>query len=289
MSQPRPVFLTLLLVSLAALPVWRTWAQTENNKAWKFDEFGDIQLSDLKARLDNFAIQLQSDPHAKGFIVIYRSRRDLPGLNHKLAMRMKDYLVATRGLASERVVTVDAGVAEVLTQELWIVPQGAAPIPRSDAKIGYLEHYESAWKFDEFGFLPPEQYKRFGLNRRQDADAEYLEAYANEVRKVPGQIACVIAYSQYNRHPPLADWSGEYEPRREARLDPPATARKQLLRMKGYLVKVYGIAPTSIKTVDGGHRKNRSTELWIVPPGEPLPIPTPNSFPPKPRRSRKGR
>jgi hypothetical protein len=286
MLQPRLGLLTLLLLSLLALPVRPSWAQTENKTAQKFDEFGDIQYSDIKARLDNFAIQLQNEPLTKGFILVYRSRRDLPGLNHRLAMRMKDYLVATRALVSERVATVDAGVAENLTQELWVVPPGTAPIPRSDARIGYLEHHDSAWKFDEYGFLPVHDYKRFGLKRDSEFEAEYLEAYANEVRKSPGQIACIIAYAQYNRHPPLADWADEYEPRPERRLDPPATARKQLSLMTGYLKAVYGITASSIKTIDGGYRKRRSIEFWIVPPGEPLPVPTPNSFPPKRKRGK---
>ena len=34
--------------------------------ATKFDEFSDVQESDLKARLDNFAIQLNQVPDAKG-------------------------------------------------------------------------------------------------------------------------------------------------------------------------------------------------------------------------------
>jgi hypothetical protein len=281
MSHLETVLLTLFLLSTMTGFGQLSFAQTENKTAQKVDEFGDIQSSDIKARLDNFAVQLQNAPLSKGFILVYRSRRDLPGLNHNLAMRMKEYLVASRGLPRERVVTVDAGVALELTQELWIVPPGAAPIPRSDARIGYLEHHDSAWKFDEHGFLPLQQYKRFGLKRERDVDAEYLEAYANEVRKLPGQVACIIVYAQYNRHPPLVDWTGEYEPHREARLDPPGTARKQLLILTGYLKQMYGIAASSIKTIDGGYRKHRSIEFWIVPPGEPLPIPTPNSFPPR--------
>src|SRR5687767_13285832 len=102
-------------------------AQAAKQEARKFDEFYDIQYSDLIARLDNFAIQIQTEPGTRGFIVVYRTRRDLRGLSNRYAQRMKNYLVKTRGLSNERVVTVDGGAASCLTQELWIVPPGATP------------------------------------------------------------------------------------------------------------------------------------------------------------------
>src|SRR5258708_252071 len=101
----------LIFASLIAIASGSTSAQTKNEVARKFDEFGDVQNSDLMARLDNFAIQLQNDPTTKGFILIYRSRRDLPGLSNRLAMRSKGYLINSRGLLKERVIAVDGGEA----------------------------------------------------------------------------------------------------------------------------------------------------------------------------------
>lgn len=275
---------SLLFLFLTIATLQSASAQTENNAARKLDEFGDIQYSDLMARLDNFAIELQNQPDTRGFIIIYRTRRDLPGLNHSLAMRMKDYLVNQRGISRERMVNVDGGIAENLTQELWIVPSGSAPTPRSDARIGYLENADSAWKFNEYGFLPVGQYRRFGVSRNREAEAEYLEAYADAVKKKQNQLACIIVYAQYNPRPGLADYARNYEPIRETRLDAPGTARKRLELDSGYLMKVYGLPASIIKTIDGGYRKRRSIEFWIVPAGEPLPIPTPNSFPPHRKR-----
>lgn len=278
MSQRRLFLLRFLFLSLVGTLEFAS-AQTENKVAQKFDEFGDILYSDLIARLDNFAVELMKDPSAKGFLIVYRTRRDLPGLNHGLAMRMKDYLVQTRGLQRDRVATVDGGVAGQLTQELWIAPPGMVPTPRSDARIGYFQNPDAAWKFYEHGFLPLDQRKRFGARLDPEAEAEYLEAYANEVKKNPSQSACIIVYAQYNRRPPLVDWAGDYEPRREVRLDHPGTARQELNRERGYLMSVYGLPASKLKTIDGGYRKRRWIEFWIVPAGEPLPIPTPNAFP----------
>jgi len=95
--------------------------------ARKFDEYGNIAFNDEKARLDNFAIQLQNEPGAQGYIIAYGGRRGRTGEAQARADRAKDYLVNTRGLDPGRVVTVDGGYREDLTVELWIVPTGATP------------------------------------------------------------------------------------------------------------------------------------------------------------------
>jgi hypothetical protein len=253
--------------------------QVTNQTARKFDEFGDIQISELKARLDNFAVQLQNEPNARGFIMVYRSRNDMPGLSHALAIRSRDYLLANRSITKDRLALVDGGVAVCLTQELWIVPPGSAPKPREDARIGYFYHPDYAWKFFEYTFLPPELYERFGVTGPIWED-DRLDAYANEVKKDQSAVACIIVYAQYDPRPGLTDYEGDYEPKREVKLDRPGTALRRLSFEKTELVRTYGIAGSRIRLIDGGYRKRRTVELWIVPRGEHLPISTPNSFPP---------
>src|SRR5713226_9545265 len=63
----------LATVSLAVLVSAVTAAQTSSATARKFDEFGDIQASDLIARLDNLAVQLANEPNTKTFLVVYRT------------------------------------------------------------------------------------------------------------------------------------------------------------------------------------------------------------------------
>jgi hypothetical protein len=248
-------------------------------RAKKFDEFGDVAQSDLIARLDAFAEQLHKESRAHGFIIVYRSRRDLPGLSHSLAMWMKEYLYMTRGLPKDRIVTIDGGVAMCLTQELWIVPAGSAPTPRCDTRIGYFDYSESAWKFDEYGFTTAGEQARLGTRVKSHDSADYLEAYATAVKKKRNFIACIIAYAQYNPHPGL-NLDDNYDLYRDVRYDPPGAARKRLSMERQNLMKVFGLPASRIRLIDGGYRKRRLVELWIVPGAEPLPIPTPNSLPP---------
>lgn len=95
--------------------------------ARKFDEYGNIAFNDEKARLDNFAIELQNNPGAQGYIIAYAGRRARTGEAQSRADRAKDYLVNNRQIDSGRIVTVDGGYREDLTVELWIVPTGATP------------------------------------------------------------------------------------------------------------------------------------------------------------------
>jgi hypothetical protein len=283
---------TLLLVLLILVP-WiaekqtLTFAQSTPLAARKFDEFGDIQNSDLIARLDNFAIQLQNEPTSKGFILVYRTRRDLPGLNNRIAFRSKDYLVNSRGVSSYRLVTVDGGEADCQTQELWIVPPGTAPTPRGDAYQRYFSDLDSPRKIDEYGFEVPVRSSRARHESRDEPNVEYLEAFATQLQKEPRTTACIIVYAQYNPRPGLVDYYGNYEPLRDRRVDPPGTARQRLNIEQRLLIRVFGIRAKRITTINGGYRKRRMVELWIVPHGEHTPIPTPNSFPAKRAQSRR--
>jgi hypothetical protein len=119
-----------------------------------FDAYDAIKFNDEKARLDNFAIDLKSQPTAKGYIVAYtgdtyspvsnacedigtkRPLNKLYGLVEakKRSERAKEYLVTVRGIDAERLVEVDGGVREVSSVELFACPLGApppTPTPRS--------------------------------------------------------------------------------------------------------------------------------------------------------------
>jgi hypothetical protein len=125
---------TAILSSMAGLT---SLAQTSNG-AREFDKFGSICCEDEKARLDNFAVHLQNEPQAQGYIIFYEGRRyascgkRLPLIPRRgeaaaRAARMKPYLTETRGLDPQRITILSGGYREEWTAELWIVPQGAEP------------------------------------------------------------------------------------------------------------------------------------------------------------------
>ena len=100
-------------------------------KPRKFDEYYDIARDDEKARLDNYAIQLQSEPGAQGYIIVYPSRKAKSDEAQARATRISDYLINSRGIDASRFTITMGAARDGWLFELWIVPQGAqAPVPQ---------------------------------------------------------------------------------------------------------------------------------------------------------------
>jgi hypothetical protein len=93
----------------------------------RFDEFPDISRNDEKARLDNFGIELQNDPTATAYVIVYPGKSVKRGEVQEHAGRVVDYLVNSRGLDQHRIVTLVGPARNELYVELWITPRGATP------------------------------------------------------------------------------------------------------------------------------------------------------------------
>src|SRR5207245_8103011 len=99
----------------------------------KFDEYGNIRFNDEKARLDNYAIQLQNEPTATGYIIVYGS---CTGEGMTRGNRAKDYLVNTRGIDGSRITVIDGGCMPDLKVELSVCPAcAAAPQPDTTGAV----------------------------------------------------------------------------------------------------------------------------------------------------------
>jgi hypothetical protein len=93
----------------------------------RFDEFPDISRNDEKARLDNFAIELQNDPTATAYVIVYPGKSNKRGEVQHHAARVVEYLVNSRNLDQHRIVTLVGPTRDQLYVELWVTPQGATP------------------------------------------------------------------------------------------------------------------------------------------------------------------
>ena len=96
----------------------------------KFDEFESIAFDDDKARLDAFTIELQNNPDAQGYIIMYQGTDKASMRSRKvdvLSKRTLDYLVKARGIDPRRIVITNWGTRPKTTYELWLIPPGAQP------------------------------------------------------------------------------------------------------------------------------------------------------------------
>ena len=96
----------------------------------RFDEFESQAFDDDKARLDTFVIELQNNPDAQGYIILYQGTDKTSMRSRRadvLQKRTLDYLVNVRGMDPRRISIVQSGTRAKTTYELWIIPPGAQP------------------------------------------------------------------------------------------------------------------------------------------------------------------
>jgi len=102
-------------------------------------------------------------------------------------------------------------------------------------------------KFDEYVLEGDEQWRR-------------LERFARQLRREPGKQAYVIVYASRLREGPGVHYDGE--------------SWKQ---WAWHNLKAQGLREEQFVIVNGGLRERDMIELWITPPGAPLPAPTPTA------------
>lgn len=91
----------------------------------KIGEYGNTNLNDERARLDNFAIEWQNYPGSTATIIAYGGRHGRADEVQARTERAKAYLTERHSIDPERITIVNGGLREDLTVELWIVPVGS--------------------------------------------------------------------------------------------------------------------------------------------------------------------
>jgi hypothetical protein len=91
------------------------------------DKFQFVAFDDLKARLDNFVIDLQANQGATAYVIYYSGDRCPAGQASRLGERSRDYLVNSRGFDPNRLVIIDGGKSAIDWVELYVVKLGGQP------------------------------------------------------------------------------------------------------------------------------------------------------------------
>jgi hypothetical protein len=170
----------------------------------------------------------------------------------------------TRGLEAARVSVVNGGLRGETEFELWVVPVGAeTPVKPFDLSL-LMSGAKTALPFDRFtvverGDAPTSEY-----GDSYPDNAYLYEFFAEALRRDPGLRGCVIGYTS----------------RRGSR----AADRRIASRAKLSMAKAHAIDVTRVVAIGGGRREYKMLELWLVPPGAPLPKPTPTVGPARRKR-----
>jgi hypothetical protein len=147
----RWVFACLFLILTSA-----SFSSAQTMGIPRFDKFGDVNCEDEKARLDNFAVQIQGNSDSVGYVIVYGGSYGRRGEAQARASRIKSYLVKSRGLGLNRVKIVDGGYMEHLTVDLWIVPNNlAAPAATPTLQLKDVKFKKGKIKRQEYGQCEP--------------------------------------------------------------------------------------------------------------------------------------
>lgn len=252
---------SVLLFALLCGTALVAQSQVKVSEPRKVDSYGAIGCDDGMARLDNFAILLQNEPHLQGYIVVYGERNGLLGKVLSYMDFAKEYLISNRGIPPERLTTL-TGYGDRLTTEFWIALKNASlPVKATGIEWG---NNRAARKFDE-GFA--DYYVSEGKLNLWTSDLcglfgeIYLQAYAEQLRMEPHSIGHIIIYTGTAKYAGTGKRS--YRVRTMAKL------------LRERMVKEHKIEAKRIAIVYGGGREIPEAELWIVPKGVAAPKPSP--------------
>src|SRR5512147_1822146 len=122
-ARRKPPLIVAIISSIVLFTCAGIAAQDQNRG--KIDQFGNINAEDAMARLDRFALELQSHPESRGIIVASNSigRNVPPGTFLRLAYGYQNYLVKSRGVPAERISVVEGERKRETRFELWTLPR----------------------------------------------------------------------------------------------------------------------------------------------------------------------
>ncbi len=250
------IALSLLLLAVAPQARAQFVAVEDDEKAArKFDEFAEVYGCDHGARLSNFAIQLQNEPDAVGYVICYGPESDGSGsASHRLNLT-KDYLVMSHGIDPARIRTISGGRYKDLRMsatEFWIASPGAEP-PEPQKYENEAETFSG--KFTERYFNDSTQYDESTGPSIGDVT---LAGFADVLRRQPDARAYLVAYSLEGAAP--GAW------------------RRAAKDFSDRLVNGYKIPSDRIVILRGGYRPQgeyeaaAQVELWVLPANAPPPV-----------------
>lgn len=286
------MFLAMWLVvqCAAAQSTFGQQAQDETKTAQKFDSYSVVGECDMKARLDNFAIELQNTPQAKGYILVYAGVDDLPARIPGIYRIAEDYLINSRGLETERIVRIEGGYRTKQETQLWIVRENAEP-PAPSGTVELRRDPHKAYQYDALyvDILSSDATDQRLVEAEPYSSLPFVEYKHEATRNAQGEVEreAGTVRLEFSHHPEKfielvknnEELNGHvfyYGNDEDGDLKYVA---ELVERTKAYLCGRHGLDSNRIVVEYGGYGEYSQSEWWIVPKGAPSPKPTVHARP----------
>jgi len=158
-----------------------------NVKPVLIDKFERANCEDVLARMDNFMTQLQNDPSATGYIIIYGKPRQIAFVERETRNWIK-----IRNFDPSRLVFIrGSGTGEKAEIELWLVPPGANPPEPSPQS----EPEETAEPEEKVEITKPYIFGSKFADGIEGCNSDYdIELYAETLKANPKSRGNVVIY-----------------------------------------------------------------------------------------------
>jgi hypothetical protein len=252
--------------ALAAVAAPAQAADDNPPRARKVDEFGRLYGCDGGVRLDNFAIELQNVPGAKGYIIARDARERMRGAAHAWGEYFVKYFVEYRGIEESRLVLLDAAdvPGEDLSMELWLVPEGAEPPsfkpPGKREPRPFSGKFAELYVFDETAFYDTE-----GGSAGSFSTGIIYASFAGLLKKQPDSQGYLVVYSPPGAAPGYWRRAGTRERQKVSRDE--VTAERMTVINGGAVPAKKRKAPTAEGEVE--EETYGRVELWVGPKEKP--------------------
>lgn len=250
MKLPKTILIFLFLI--VAVPF--CWGQNTSPKAKLFDEFGKLCSEDFTAKYDNFLIELQNDPTARGFI-IFNGNNALEGLNLQF-MGLLKYQGETRKFDISRITVKRGEDKSTMNTRMWLVPAGAKYPEAGEEFVG--SKITSATLFDK-GWA--DFHKPFG--KLMIYADNFFYDWGCDIAPNRKEFANILLSDKK-----LTGYLVIYTTRGKGR----SYANKVLKFAANELVNTYKVPRTRLKSIYAGNRKEPELEFWFVPAKGKLPV-----------------
>lgn len=254
------IFICLLLVS--------TFVNAQEPQL--IDEIDFWSSEEFEARLDSAIIELSKHPDAKIQLLIHRGENRSFGSPFKLFASVKAY-VKYHNIAGERFISTFCEAKPEQTMQIWLLtsserkdctPEDIRITDTTKFDTGYpVESPSGCCISDSFGPIMAEA---------------SLNAFAEVLKRYPDSTAYVFVYGGTNVYWTSYSKGREKEVRR---VDKKRDVKKLLRKAENTLIDA-GIDRARIISISAGYKDSpASIDMWIVPAGGEIPIPSPNYFP----------
>lgn len=256
---PHVLIVLLLAISISA----------QGNQPQLLDEFGQMPLDEMNARLDGVAFEISKIPKSKALVRIYGGEG---GAAYVRGSWMKSLWNVNRKNPPERILVQFCNInKEPLWTRIFVVRENDNVEVCEENLLAprATTHFETIY----FGFPNVELVPMEDSFMYVDAvgQGEYSR-FAQEALKrllsiAPQSRVYLVSYLQ-------TDFDGNLTSRNASRRDKKSLASKMLQSARQTLLNK-GFPPSQIVTVNGGYVNghNRRLEIWFVPDGGAIPKP----------------